>query len=149
MNKQILRKLSLIILLLIVIGIATYFLITSNAKEVKALVNSSGAGSVFDLFKSYETWPTSGVPKTGTDSEWLHAMNPSYGNTVISAENVDINGDGLVDILVHAEGLPIPDGQIFYYGVLLNRGDRKFDLVYKCVYITAFVDSFYGDCAAL
>lgn len=150
MNKQILRKISLIILPLLVIGVATYFLITSNTKEVKALVNSSGAGSAFDLFKSYQTWPTSGVQKTGTDAEWLHAMNPTFGNTVIPAQNVDINGDGLVDILVHAEFQSISGGWSFYYGVLLNRGDRKFDLVYKCVYITAAgPDKFYGDCAAL
>lgn len=139
MNKQILRKLSLIIFPLLAIGIATYFLITQNVKEVKAI----SLGNPFDLFKSYETWPNSSTQKTGTTAEWLHTMQdilPSgYGSSIT---NIDINGDGLVDTLVHQE-----IGVILYYGVLLNRGDLTFDFVYKCVFVEGSPNKFYGDCA--
>jgi len=152
MNTKILRKISLIILPLLVIGVATYFLITSNTKEVKAIISPSGRASDFDLFKSYKTWPTSTTPKTNTAAEWLHTMSNETSRTPTTASTfADVNGDGLNDILVHYEFVaPEVSGWRHYYGILLNRGDLKFDLVYKCVHVDDDApDKFYGDCAAL
>jgi len=150
MNKQILSRISLIILPLLIIGISVYLFINSNVKEAKASVNIAGDRSEFDLFKSYNTWPNSATRKTGTAAEWLHTMvnDVAQGSAVT---HVDINGDGLVDILLHQEKVNI-EGSLYhwYYGVLLNRGDLTFDLVYKCLQsLDSGVSRFYGDCAAL
>lgn len=151
MNKQILRKISLIIFPLLVIGAATYFLITSNVKEVKAIISVSDRNTAFDLFKAYRTWPTSTIPKTNTAAEWLHTMSNETSRTPTTAATfADVNGDGLNDILVHYEYASNEvSGFRHFYGILLNRGDLKFDFVYKCVYVDGPPINFYGDCAAL
>lgn len=136
------RRISLIIFPLLLIGIATYFLITSNTKEVKAWVVISDRASEFDLFKPYATWTNSSNKKVGTTAEWLHTMAPPV--TSQPTTSMDVNGDGLADILVHQENRDV--GGIQYYGVLLNRGDLRFDLVYKCV-VVSDLNKFYGDCA--
>jgi len=146
MNKQIFRRVSLIIFSLIIIGVATYFVVTSNTKEAKAYVSIDSA---VDLFAPYATWPNSAVKKAGTAAEWLHQMTPNRISEQW-VDTLDINGDGLVDILIHRDTDPIPpSGSIHHwYGILLNRGDQTFDFTYKCVIkYTDSVPLFYGDCA--
>ena len=142
MNKQIMGRLGLVTLLFLVAGVASWLLIAPNAEETKAWVVVSGRASEFDLFKSYATWPNSSVKKVGTAAEWLHTMAPPI--TSQPTTSVDVNGDGLTDVLVHQENRDV--GGIQYYGVLLNRGDLKFDLAYKCV-VDSDLNKFYGDCA--
>lgn len=143
MNKHII---SFVVPSLLVVGAAAYLGLTLQAGETKAGVNISGDRSEFDLFKSYATWPNSTARKATTAAQWLHTMAP--GSPSDPPQVVDINGDGLVDILVHLEKINIEAGVYhWYYGVLLNRGDLTFDLAYKCVHtFVSGVSRFYGDC---
>lgn len=149
MNKQIIRVVSFVILPLLIAGVgaAVYFLPSIKSGEVKAAISLTSHGSAFDLFKAYPTWPTSGAHKTGTAADWLHTMSP--GVSTSPSQTVDVNGDGLLDILIHHEFVStVPSIYNFYYGILLNRGDLTFDLVYKCVYVSGDgPDKFYGECA--
>jgi len=118
-----------------VAGIASYIAFTSLEGESEA---GYDPGNPFDLFKSYQTWASSTTQVSPTAAEWLHTMVNDAGAYIIPVQNVDINGDGLVDILLHQEGV------VDIYGVLLNSGDLAFDLAYKCV---SNAGTFYGDCA--
>ncbi len=126
---------------LLVIGIVSYVLVGMNPPKTEA---SYDPANPFDLFASHATWPNSTARKIGTAAEWLHTMFPDLSSGV---SHLDINGDGLVDILLHNE--PVGIGSTKVYGVLLNRGDLNFDLAYKCVTKIdgSGVRQFYGDCA--
>lgn len=149
MNKQTMRRVSFVVLLLLGVGAVVYLGFTLRVGKIGASVSIQGNRNSFDLFKSYTTWPNSANKKTPTAAEWLHTMVAQAASDSPTTF-ADVNGDGLADILVHQENVNISAGlDHSYYGVLLNRGDLTFDFVYKCVDTITSIHHFYGDCAAL
>jgi hypothetical protein len=141
-----------IVALFFVAGIAVYVFFSVPQDEASAYVSISGLRSKFDLFKDYETWPSSNTHVVGTKAEWLHTVSSDAAGASPTTF-ADVNGDGLADILVHQEYILIsssPNERHSYYGILLNQGDLTFDFLYKCVFKNVSgIDTFYGDCAAL
>lgn len=91
--------------------------------------------SIFDDF-SYKAWPNS-IKLRATDFTYsiLGAMTGKDNTNYINF--VDINGDGLVDVLYNYNG---------YRSILSNTGDYNFKVSYKCKVANGF---YYGDCADL
>jgi hypothetical protein len=106
-----------------------------------------------DIFSNYTTWSYSEELKS-TDTTYLMLGMFSIDNLYNKwSAFVDINGDGLVDVL-YRENNPLP----LYINkriILINNGDYTFKVAYKCVNKTSQYRDFqkeikiwfYGDCA--
>ena len=94
-----------------------------------------------DLFNGYENLQSSINPKM---SDLTHrALKSFWANNQAREIFVDINGDGLVDLITTS-----------YYGerqaIAVNNGNFWFEVKYICVYYKAWnepVAKYYGDCA--
>lgn len=93
-----------------------------------------------NLYQNYLTWPSSTTLKA--DDTTLQPL--AYVQSTTPFNLTDINGDGLVDILLNQ-----PNGYIGRnYGIFLNNGSLGFTWAYKCAVkenVTPTV--YYGDCA--
>lgn len=100
--------------------------------------------NTIDPLSDYASWPSSGAPKEDDILfRILDLFAKDYGSHYKTSTQTDINGDGLVDLLVHFS----PNAPK-YFGIFLNRGDLGFELTYKCVYTYYSSDpEYYGDCA--
>ena len=124
----------------------------------KLVFSASDFGDSIDIFNNYPSWKKSVSQKTGdTMSQTLYVLGRSIVRTQQGADQsytsvtpqsmMDINGDGLVDIVYHYrykfEGFPA-NYDILYSAILLNKGSMTYELSYKCVHDST---SWYGDCA--
>lgn len=138
MSKALLYKVT-IGALLITLGVVSIYIITPPSKTKAGF----GSGSI-DIFDSYGSWPSSTTLKsTDTMVQVLFQMRSDTRSS-----SVDINGDGLTDVLHHEyNGVSFQDAQ-GRFGVFLNKGNLTYDLVYKC-YVRDYnsVRTYYGDCA--
>lgn len=98
-----------------------------------------------DIFEAYGSWPGSGTLKS-TDT-MAQALFSLASNSNAWASSMDINGDGLADVVKHEINCMGSNGTC-RLGVFLNKGNFTFDLVYKCrVESVNDVKTYYGDCA--
>lgn len=88
----------------------------------------------------YKSWATSPRAK-------IADYTRSVLGTITGTNFVDINGDGLIDIMYNSY-LTNAGG---YLGILVNTGDYSFKPVYKCRVVTTgapnYIPTYYGDCA--
>lgn len=151
---------------LTLVGVSVFFLlltVVGLALPIKNRINSNPSGNIFAnsllppafagfdsnvmrVFDGYASWPTSVAAKAGdTLPQTLKVLSRQWGVYQGISTQVDINSDGLTDVLVHsASGASYP----FNFGVFLNKGNLQYDLTYKCVYtVVSNVPHYYGDCA--
>lgn len=116
-------------------GAAIYLL-----KPSKSQVSLAGFGTgAINIFDSYTSWPSSStLDPTDTVAQTLFLVADGHG---LSHTIVDMNGDGLSDVIYHASASDW--GQ---FAIFLNTGGNEFELVYKCAKMSGV---YYGDCAAL
>lgn len=109
-----------------------------------------------EVFKNWETeWISSDTGITDDPYRSFMQLTPLVfaSNGAGRGSNfVDINGDGLVDLLYLGQDTSHSNtgaytGWIQRIAVLINNGNR-FDVVYKCVIRNDTISQFYGDCAA-
>ena len=108
------------------------------------------------VFKNYKTeWPSSDGPRANDPYRSLLQLTPisfnSAGNHGTGSNFVDINGDGLVDLLYINHGTSYFNSQnigwVQKYAVLIHKGNGL-DVIYKCVVHNDNFVQLYGDCAA-
>ena len=122
----------------------------------KLVFSASDFGDSIDIFNNYPSWKKSVSQKTGdTMSQTLYVLARSviYKQNFDSQQTyqsvtpqsiIDINGDGLADIVYHSRELRNGGYDILYSAILLNKGSMTYELSYKCVHDST---SWYGDCA--
>ena len=123
------------VVLLISLGVVLFYEITpSRARSFEV------TGSY--VFSTYRDWPRSEDPKPNDTMRWylsaMHQVQNRPLDTTPTAwratEQVDINGDGLIDILhrfTRCDSNSCSSVDVDYY-VLLNKGDLSFEVGYVC-----------------
>ncbi|MBI4359527.1 MAG: hypothetical protein HY564_00335 [Candidatus Jacksonbacteria bacterium] len=122
----------------------------------KSVFSASDFGDSIDIFSNYTSWQKSPSKKTGdTTSQTLYLLARSvvYKQNFDSEQTyqsvtpqsiIDINGDGLADIVYHSREFKNGGYDILYSAILLNKGSMTYELSYKCVHDAT---GWYGDCA--
>jgi hypothetical protein len=108
--------------------------------QIKGIIGTSVNSEAENLFGGadvYKSWQSSPRTRTGD------YMRPILSN-MVGLNYVDINGDGLVDILYNTNNNGI---WASYSGIFVNTGEYNFKPVYKCRYNFAIDNLYYGDCA--
>ena len=104
-------------------------------------------------FSNYAEWPRSSNPIFGDTMRWylehlhvhqLEQLNISNPTKWSATEHIDMNGDGLVDLLYYYTCNNSCGIFRKKYLVLLNKGSLKFDVGYICVESGS---AWHGDCA--
>lgn len=111
------------------------------------------------IFKDKLNWPSSRNLRTDDDTfatiSLLAKDFDYYGNTAVGKRLIDMNGDGLTDIIFykghhhHSGGVHYQD---HYLAVFSNTGNNGFENTYKCFSSNEPGNEhfilYYGDCAA-
>ena len=101
------------------------------------------------IFSEFESWPGSNtLREDDTAVQVLHTAR-AYNSNPNRFSWVDINGDGLTDLLYHYYNSSNYRGG-GQYAIYLNQGNADFSLLYKCFYNTdldSYPYTWYGDCA--
>jgi|GEM_PF-4384104 len=107
-----------------------------NLSQVLFPIAEAGFGvNSEDLFENYTTWTNStNLNASDTVVQTLFNLYAS-GN---ASSILDINGDGLSDVIIHSAG------STRKYAILINNGNIGFNLAYKCVKTST---TWYGNCA--
>ncbi len=149
-------------LAVILIGTGVYLGVSWKGQETQAhnipATNNillKPTGSQIYIFNKWSTWPKSGAQKAGDMiPQTLFLMGLPVGTDPGTWQDhtiMDINGDGLSDVLYH--DLAVSSGTLSFFAILLNKGNMNFELVYKCaVYDSNEFDEYKewtGDCAAI
>lgn len=116
----------------------------SSSSEILGItVEAEVSSSDSKVFEDYKTWRYSKEIKPN-DGTYMMLSLVGQGITYDykgrksrsagSAQMIDVNGDGLVDMLYNLDGKQ---------AILINNGDYTFQVVYKCV----SDNGYYGSCA--
>ena len=130
-----------------VAGDQTTFRLSDPIRGITGTNTNFEVDNIFGDGDVYKSWTYSPRPKVGDYTRLVL-------NSITGANFVDINGDGLVDIMYNGIKIehPFPAGA-GYQGILINTGDYNFQPVYKCRVAlngnpaSASSYSYYGDCA--
>jgi hypothetical protein len=125
-------------------------------------LSQTSEGQVFPTVKAfqnyvdgYANWPWSKRYRDFADDKWVmpfeiySVKSPSdggYPGYIRDPVYVDMNGDGLVDVLYSYYNLPASGYGTWRQYLLYNTGSG-FEVAWKCVMEGGLNSKFYGDCA--
>lgn len=129
--------------------------IISQTKTPIAEARNIGPGQAESIFNNATTWPGGRYSKQNALFNMLSSLSAIPGNTLDIIKTtpihqfIDLNGDGLDDLLYYNVTQPTPaSSQNVYMAVLLNKGDLTFEVAYKCanIYQAGNPNEWFGDC---
>jgi len=148
-KKTLIQTIIFTLALFVAIGIGNYALSSDSQPGAASGATAAIFPEQINIIFNYKNWPHSTTPKTSSylpGALGLLGLGYSAGSGGGYSGLVDINGDGLNDIIYSF----YMNDYIFRTAVLLNQGNNDFNLVYKCVAETnSGVATYYGDCAQL
>lgn len=137
---------------LLIVSVLTFSLFSSENMNQGAYATVFPQGA--SIFADYESWPSSStLSSSDTMLQTLFLMKEPNTNRFTA---LDINGDGLVDILYHAQGADqkVTGGYYYYtdfFAVMLNKGGNSFENEYICAFrhdqSYTLPVTYFGDCA--
>ncbi len=117
-------------------GDKTTYKMSAKLTGITTLMTNISTESIFDG-SAYKSWP--GSPRIKANDFTYPVLGAMTG-----VNFVDVNGDGLIDVLYSAE---------YYHAILANAGDYNFRAAYKCKTLVNWSNNswvpyyYHGDCA--